>query len=144
VTSHPTWRVALPPVLAEQISALARAAHPAECCGLLEGVRAGDVIGVAALHPVRNRAGQPDRFDMDPRDQFAAQKAARANGRAIIGCYHSHPDGEARPSAHDLAGAGEADFLWLIAAGDALNAFVYRDGGFREVITGADWVTSSE
>jgi hypothetical protein len=38
-----------------------------------------------------------------------------------------------------LAGAGEEDFLWLIAAGETLEAFVYLKGGF----VGADWVTSS-
>ena len=139
-----TPRVALSPALAGQIVALAQAAYPSECCGLLEGVCEEGGFRVAALHPARNLADRPDRFAMDPRDQFAAQKAARANRRAIIGCYHSHPDGAARPSAHDLAGAGEEDFLWLIAAGETLNAFVYREGGFLGCITGADWVTSSE
>ncbi|HEU0161871.1 MAG TPA: M67 family metallopeptidase [Rhizomicrobium sp.] len=134
----------MPPVLAEQILAQARAAYPAECCGLLEGVRADGGFRVAALHPARNLSDRPDRFAMDPRDQFAAQKAARANSHAIIGCYHSHPDGAAQPSAHDLAGAGEEDFLWLIAAKDVLGAFVYREGGFLGCITGADCVMSSE
>jgi proteasome lid subunit RPN8/RPN11 len=67
-----------------------------------------------------------------------AQKSARKSGHAVIGCYHSHPNGRAQPSATDLAGANVEDFLWLIAAGDELNAFVY----LRGVFTGADWVTS--
>jgi proteasome lid subunit RPN8/RPN11 len=66
-------------------------------------------------------------------------KKARASGAAIIGCYHSHPEGAPRPSARDLAGAKEEDFLWLIVAGEALEAFVYLEG----VFVGADWVTSS-
>jgi proteasome lid subunit RPN8/RPN11 len=75
-----------------------------------------------------------------PADLFRAPRAARGNGHAIVGCYHSHPGGRARPSAADAAGAGEENFLWLIAGEEGLAAFVYSRGGF----TGADWVTSSE
>lgn len=138
-----TRRVELPPALAAAIRAAADAAFPNECCGLLEGVRDGAVLRVAALHPARNLADRPDRFQIDPADHMAAQKAARANGRAIIGCYHSHPHGAAQPSAADLAGAAEEDFLWLIAGPREMNAFVYSNGGFRGCVTGADWVTSS-
>jgi proteasome lid subunit RPN8/RPN11 len=133
-------RVALPADLRAQILREAQVAGGGECCGLVEGSRDGDLFRIIGLHPARNLALAPDRFEIDPKDHLAAHKAARANGRALIGCYHSHPNGQAAPSATDLAGAGEDNFLWLIAAGESLNAFVYRDGSFF----GADWVTSSE
>jgi proteasome lid subunit RPN8/RPN11 len=95
---------------------------------------------VAALHPASNLSSQTDRFEIDPRDQFAAQKSARLRGRAIIGCYHSHPNGSAQPSAADRAGAVEEGFVWLIVGADEFGAFVYRGGEFL----GADWVTSSQ
>lgn len=131
-------RVALPPALAVAIHAQAAAAYPRECCGLIEGARDGSVFRVTALHPARNLSDDADRFQIDPVDHIAAQKSARANGHAIIGCYHSHPQSAAWPSVADLAGAVEDDFLWLIAGEGGLNAFVYRDGVFREGITGAD------
>ena len=130
--------IALPTALRAGILAAARAAYPAECCGLLEGTRDGGATRILALHPVRNLSDDPDRFDIGPADHIAAQKAARANGHIIVGCYHSHPHGRAEPSTIDLAGAGEDNFLWLIAAGDVLNAFVYLRGKF----TGAECVTS--
>lgn len=130
--------VDLPAAVKAAILAQAAAAHPRECCGLLEGVREDDMFRITALHPARNQLSQPDRFDIDPVDHIAAQKAARANGHAIIGCYHSHPQGAAQPSAIDLAGAAQNDFLWLIAGTDELNAFVYRGGEFRKAVTGAD------
>ena len=132
--------VILPDGLRAQILREAKSAHPRECCGLMEGLREAGRFRITALHPSRNLAERPDRFDIDPRDQFAAYKAARAQHRAIIGCYHSHPNGCAEPSAMDLAGAGEENFLWLIASNDRVNAFVYLDGRF----VGAEWVTSSE
>jgi proteasome lid subunit RPN8/RPN11 len=132
--------VALPQDLRAQILREARAAEMRECCGLLEGSRQDGVFRIAALHRVRNLSPDAERFEMEPQDQFAAHRAARANGAAIIGCYHSHPNGRAQPSPADQAGAEEEDFLWLIAGGEGLNAFVYSRGEF----TGADWVTSSE
>ena len=123
-------RVALPEGLRMQILTEAKAAFPRECCGLLEGVRNGADIRVTALHPARNLAAASDRFEIEPRDHIAAFKKARANGHALIGCYHSHPGGAAEPSAADLAGAGEEGFLWLIAGKAALNAFVFAQGQF--------------
>jgi proteasome lid subunit RPN8/RPN11 len=123
-------RVVLPQELRAQILREARDADPRECCGLMEGAAAPENFHITALHPARNLADAADRFEIDPRDQFAAYKAARARGSAIVGCYHSHPHGRAEPSATDRAGAGEENFLWLIAGSGEINAFVYAQGGF--------------
>jgi proteasome lid subunit RPN8/RPN11 len=134
----PSPRIELPSRLADQMRAQAFGAFPGECCGLLEGGRKGDDFYVVALHPASNLSSHNDRFEIDPRDQFAAQKGARLQGRAIIGCYHSHPNGRSQLSTADQAGAGEEGFVWLIVGADELGAFVYRGGKFLD----ADWVTS--
>ena len=123
-------RVVLPDALRAQILREARAAHPHECCGLIEGACEAQMFHITALHPARNLADAPDRFDIDPRDQFTAYKAARARRSAIVGCYHSHPNGRAEPSTADQAGAVEENFLWLIAGSGEINAFVYARSGF--------------
>ena len=125
-------RLVLPKDLQLRILDEARIAHPRECCGLLEGVRSedGGEFRVTALHPAHNLAPESDRFEIAPQDHFQAFRTARANGAALIGCYHSHPNGRAEPSAADQEGAGEEDFVWLIAAGNRLEAFVYRRGEF--------------
>lgn len=136
-------KLALPRDMAARIKAHAAAAFPRECCGLLEGRREDGGIAILGFHRARNLAERPDRFEIHPEDHFAALKAARARGQAIIGCYHSHPGGAARPSSVDRARAEEEDFLWLIAAlADAgaepdLAAFVYTAGGFRAVALAA-------
>jgi proteasome lid subunit RPN8/RPN11 len=131
-------RVLLAQPLCAQFQQLARAAAPRECCGLVVGARDDDGYRVTALYPARNLAAGPDQFEIAPEDHFVAQRTARAEGLAVIGCYHSHPGGTARPSAADLAGAAQNGFLWLIANGEELNAFVYRDGVFLGCVTGAD------
>lgn len=139
----------LPVLLRDAIAQAAKAAFPRECCGLIEGLQEGETFRATALYPARNLAQAADRFEIDPADHIAAAKSARSRGHRLIGCYHSHPGGQARPSAHDLARAAEDDFLWLIAAPDGvrseLAAFVYRPAGFEEIVLneGADLVTSS-
>ena len=139
----------LPEALEAAILAEAKAAYPRECCGLIEGVAETDGFAATALHPARNLARAPDRFEIDPADHIAAAKAARSRGHAIIGCYHSHPNGKSAPSVHDRAQAGEEEFLWLIAATDgaACSFAAYRVPGFAGIslirALGADLVTSS-
>jgi proteasome lid subunit RPN8/RPN11 len=120
-----------------QIEREARAAFPRECCGLLEGVMDSETIRVTALHPARNLSTDSDRFEIDPADHFAAIRAARANGHAIAGCYHSHPNGKAEPSARDAEGAWDEGFIWLIAAVSdstvSVCGFARRAGGWRSL-----------
>ncbi|HXS08303.1 MAG TPA: M67 family metallopeptidase [Rhizomicrobium sp.] len=146
-------KLILPLVLRGRIEAEARNAFPRECCGLIEGLWRGDAGEAMALYPARNLADRSDRFEIHPEDHFAALKAARDNGRTLIGCYHSHPNGSPVLSATDRSGAGEVDFLWLIAALTGphapvlFGAFAYSAAGFLTVDLdgpfGADLVTSS-
>jgi proteasome lid subunit RPN8/RPN11 len=118
-----------------QIEDEARAAYPRECCGLIEGVRGdGGRLRVTALHKTDNRARDDDRFEIDPAMHIQLARALRGTVREIIGCYHSHPGGLARPSGHD----GGVDFVWLIAALDAhgihaVTAHVPAPEGWRKM-----------
>lgn len=125
----------LPAAVQRQIEAQAAGAYPRECCGLLEGRRQGETVEIVAAHPARNLAAAPDRFEIDPSDHLRLQRNARAAGHAIVGCYHSHPDGRAAPSPHDRAGAAEAGFVWIVAATDGahctgLRAYLSDGTGF--------------
>jgi proteasome lid subunit RPN8/RPN11 len=107
------------------LAAEARAAYPDECCGLLVG-RArdgGGVMKVTRAVPSRNvTTGSPRHsFEVDPAVRLRLMRALRGTDEAIVGHYHSHPDGPARPSAHDVACTFEPELLWLIiAVGDGL------------------------
>ena len=108
----------------------AREEAPNECCGLLVGRRGVVERSVRA----RNLQSSPTRYLIDPGDHFAAMRTARAEGRRVIGAYHSHPSGGPVPSESDLAEAtGGREFLYLIvspaeAAGNRIRAYVLRDG----------------
>lgn len=102
--------------LREKIADEARKAWPRECCGLIEGTREFETAHAIAVHPTRNTAETPDRFEIDPAEHIRLLRAARAAGNTIVGCYHSHPNGMADLSAADRENATEEDFVWVIAA----------------------------
>lgn len=78
-----------------------------EPCGYLVGTLRADELWVerapagANVHPAPARA-----FALAPLEHLAARRAARADGLRVIGCWHGHLRGDARPSRADLAGLG--------------------------------------
>ena len=106
----------LPADLRERIAQEALGAFPQECCGLLEGRRIGSNIVVDAVWPARNLSSTPDRFEIDPADHFRILHGARERGCSVVGCYHSHPSGDTKPSPRDRDGAADEHFVWIIAA----------------------------
>ena len=94
----------------EAVIAHARDSKPRECCGILVG-RAGEIQ--RAL-PARNLAESPTRFEIDPRDHFAAIHAARSEGLEVLGFYHSHPHSDPWPSETDFAASNDDRAVHLI------------------------------
>jgi proteasome lid subunit RPN8/RPN11 len=108
----------------------AAAAHPNEACGLLFGE--ARLVAEASVAP--NVADAPShQFEIDPAHLFEAHRRARAGGPAIIGCWHSHPDGNLRPSARDAAGVTDRNWLWLIVAGGTVAIWRPDGTGFRRL-----------
>jgi proteasome lid subunit RPN8/RPN11 len=125
----------LPRSLRAQIEGEARDAFPRECCGLMEGRRSDDTIHVIALYAARNLSVDTDRFEIDPADHFPAQRMAREKGHALVGCYHSHPNGVADISERDRKRAMDDGFVWLVCAVEGkdtrIGAFVRENGQFN-------------
>jgi proteasome lid subunit RPN8/RPN11 len=92
----------------QQIEAEGAQAYPNECCGIMIGRDMSDGACtrriVERLEPMANvfdAAQQRRRFAVDPLALMRAEKSAAAEGRLVIGFYHSHPDHPARPSEFD-------------------------------------------
>jgi proteasome lid subunit RPN8/RPN11 len=85
----------------EEIRRAAEQAYPAECCGVLAGA-AGEVKQVSRLVPVPNRrTDDPHRYLISPDDLRRIEAELRLQRQEVLGCYHSHPDHPAAPSAFD-------------------------------------------
>jgi proteasome lid subunit RPN8/RPN11 len=88
--------------LIDEIRRQGERAYPAECCGVLAGI-AGQVKEVIRLVPATNRrTDDPHRYLIEPDDLRRIEADLRSLGQDVLGCYHSHPDHPARPSAFDV------------------------------------------
>jgi proteasome lid subunit RPN8/RPN11 len=99
------------------IAAEAAEAYPNEGCGALLGPRPVGDRRVTVSVPVPNsETGRPrDRFEVSPKDYLAIEDEADRRGLALLGFWHSHPDGEAKPSATDRAYAWEGLLTVIVA-----------------------------
>jgi len=118
----------------DEIVAHARADAPMECCGLL----LGSDTRIEGAYRARNALLSPTRYQVHAEDHFAALRAARTAGLAIVGAYHSHPRSSAVPSPTDLAEALHPDFVWIVVGlrGDDppdVRAYRLESGNFREL-----------
>jgi proteasome lid subunit RPN8/RPN11 len=110
----------------EEMSAHAREASPAECCGWIGGTGDGRASSVYRL---RNVASDPlVAYEAAAEDLFAAQKSMRERGEQLLAIYHSHPRAhEPVPSATDVRLAYYPLAVYFIiglsGAGATLRAF---------------------
>ena len=97
------------PTLLDSLVAHAECSYPNECCGILVGRRSNTNALVDRVIASPNIAGIDRRhnYQIDWQTLLETQRQARADQMEIIGFYHSHPDGSARPSQRDL------DHAWL-------------------------------
>jgi proteasome lid subunit RPN8/RPN11 len=109
--------VILPHSVRARLVRWARAGYPRETCGLLVGSSDATTTRVIAATRARNldRERAHERFELDPRDLLATDRAARAEGRDIVGVWHSHPDHSAEPSDLDRRAAWNG-WSYLIVA----------------------------
>lgn len=129
-------RVEVRQTVLQDVVAHARAEAPNECCGLLIGTSRRIERAVRA----RNLRASPTRYLVDPVDQLAAIRSARAEGVAVVGAYHSHPASPPVPSATDLAETSYPEFVYLIVSpggGDCptpdTRAYRLVGGNFRQL-----------
>jgi proteasome lid subunit RPN8/RPN11 len=117
----------------------ARAAAPEECCGFLIG-RPGRVD--FALRLTNQHRSPRTAFRVDPAEHIRVRRLLRLMRPAmeIVGVYHSHPSGPARPSARDVAEASYADWVHLIAGHGGRTVRCFRiAGGVVTAVSVLDW-----
>ncbi len=121
----------------DEVTAHACQEAPNECCGVLIGTRQRIERAVRA----RNTLESATRYQIDPRDQFAAIRSARERGEAVIGFYHSHPSSPPAPSETDRAEAAYPGYYYLIVSPGSADSpretrgFRFDESGNFEPIT---------
>jgi [CysO sulfur-carrier protein]-S-L-cysteine hydrolase len=118
--------------LLDRIVEQARAEAPNECCGMI----ASEDGAAVEVHPARNTAASPLRYEMDGMEQYRIQTAIEDGGRQLGAIYHSHTRSAPYPSQTDINLAFYPEALYLIVgvAGDdpEVRAFRIVDGEVSE------------
>lgn len=133
-----TASIILAPAVRRAIVAQARREAPRECCGLLVGQRGRAQFAA----PMDNIAASPRRYRIDDAAHIKLRRVLRefSPRLSIVGVYHSHPAGEAEPSATDIDLAMYPDWAYVIIGlktrRAAVRAFRIRSGAMREMKIG--------
>lgn len=130
----------IPAALLAELEDRARRAAPEECCGILMGraAGAGEPARVVAAPTAENvwPGDRTRRYEIAPETLLAEHRRAREAGRDVVGYYHSHPGGEAAPSAFDRERAWPG-VTYLIVSPARREARAWRlaaeGGGFDEL-----------
>jgi [CysO sulfur-carrier protein]-S-L-cysteine hydrolase len=106
-----------------------------ECCGLLAGK---DGV-ITRIFPATNEAASATEYSITPKELFQSMREIRAAGLEFKGIYHSHPDGNNKPSARDIDQAYYPDVAYFILSprtdtATPVRAFSIRDGNAAELI----------
>ena len=107
----------------------AEASHSqAEICGAL----IGDGHFVTAAVPLANHSGHThDSFYIPAEEVLRLERAADLEGLMLMGFYHSHPNGDAEPSATDVHEAVPGYVYWIVSGSGDVRAWRLRDDRTR-------------
>jgi proteasome lid subunit RPN8/RPN11 len=105
-----------------------------ECCGLL----AGKDSVITRLFATTNSMASATEYAIAPKELFQSMREIRAAGLDFMGIYHSHPDGDNKPSARDVDQAYYPDVAYFILSprkdtATPVRAFSIRDGKAAEL-----------
>jgi proteasome lid subunit RPN8/RPN11 len=80
-----------------------RSAYPEECCGALLGTAGDGAVRVTRIERIENSSLEEKRrrYVVAPLEYARVERLADADGLAVLGFYHSHPDHPAMPSGYD-------------------------------------------
>ena len=129
------------PELLAQILSHARAEAPNECCGVLAVQPAKDVspARAVAVHPARNLAASPLRFEIDGLEVQKLLDEIEGSGYEMGAIYHSHTRTAPYPSQTDINFAANWPGVeWVIVgladpASPEIRSYLIEEGRVREV-----------
>lgn len=104
-------RCEVPMEVAEAIYRHAMFMYPEESCGLIAADERGQLVFAACM---TNTDHSAHRFTIDPAEHFGMVRLSESQGWVVAGVFHSHPNSDPYPSATDVGGGADPDWLHLL------------------------------
>jgi len=105
----------LTPAVYDAILDHALASADREVCGILGGEHGADRSRAVTVRRAENAADERrTAYRIDPAEQLELMDDIEDAGQAVVGFYHSHPQGPAQPSATDAARATWPGYSYLV------------------------------
>ncbi len=138
----PPWVPAsarIPAAIRDELIEWLRAAAPNEGCGVLVASAIAEDGGVPTRFVgMRNVAGSPFRYLMDPMEQLELLERIDENDEVVWAIVHSHVASPPYPSPTDIGLAAFPDAVYLLASFASeppeLRAWTIVDGAVNEVV----------
>ena len=116
----------------DRLVAQARDEAPNECCGII----ATEDGRAVEIHPARNTAASPLKYEMGGMEQYRIQTAIEDAGRDLGAIYHSHTRSDPYPSPTDINLAFYPDALYVIVgvaeATPVIRAWRIAEGAYAQ------------
>lgn len=114
-----------------------------EVCGVLGGTHGSERSVVSCAEQATNAASAPERtYEIDPAELFSVIERIEEGGDEVVGFYHSHPRGPARPSETDRRKAAWPGYSYVIVVpgpDQILRSWRWTGDSFvREQVTPTD------
>lgn len=114
-----------------EMQAAAKAAFPQEACGLIASTGVTQRLILA-----RNLSEDPERtFDLDPEAWLKVR-----DDEEVVGIFHSHPKGTAKPSPADLSMIEATNLPWHIVGLVGDDYRVVNPSGYQAPYEGREYV----
>lgn len=104
-------RLSVPEQMYSAMVAHAEFCFPEEACGLI-AVDRDEALRM--VYATTNFDRSRVKFTVSPEEHFGAIRHAERNGWTVAGSFHSHPESTAFPSARDIAGALDPQWLYVV------------------------------
>ena len=99
--------------------------EPNESCAILYGNKIEEKNIVKVIWLTQNIDSSPIEFTLSPEQTWEMDQKRKELNLEIIGIFHSHPKGEARPSNTDKKFMVNNPYVWIIYSGINKNFKAY-------------------
>jgi len=110
--------------------------EPRIVCGFLVGEKGNENIRLTDVKEIKTRCNPKIHFQPVFTDFHQVANVIHEEGKAIVGEFHTHPEGSTEPTGRDMKiMRWMKTGFWIIASRNSMSAMLFDAEGFKISIT---------